>query len=93
MDTVTHLRTQLLTELRTSPEVSVTFTKSDGTIRVMRATLNFGVIPKEDHPKSADWSTTEFFKQPNSDTIRCYDLDKKAWRSFRLDSVIVPTSN
>jgi len=62
----------------------VTFTKKDGTERTMLCTLNMDLVPSEHHPKS-DGNTTA----QTNESVRVYDLEKEAWRSFILDSVNV----
>ena len=61
--------------------VTLTFTKKDGSEREMNCTLAEAVIVP--HEK-----TTDRVKEENLDTLAVWDLDKEAWRSFRLDSVI-----
>lgn len=61
----------------------VTFTKKDGTDRRMLCTLDMSGIPEKDVPK------TDGNKAENLEAVRVYDLEKEAWRSFRLDSVKV----
>jgi len=62
----------------------VTFTKRDGSERVMRCTLkteHLPVLPVVE-------STTLKTPRKKSDTTICvWDLDKSAWRSFTVDSV------
>lgn len=60
--------------------MSVTFTKKDGTERVMNCTLQAELLP----PQEIKESTT---RKENTDTIRVFDLDKKEWRSFIVKSV------
>jgi hypothetical protein len=60
--------------------MKVTFTKKDGTERIMNCSLQEGVVVP--HEK-----TTERVKEDNEDILAVWDLDKKAWRSFRLDSI------
>lgn len=60
---------------------NVTFTKVDGTERVMRCTLAAENIPVDDTPKSGKT------KQPNYSVVPVYDLDNSGWRSFRVNSV------
>jgi len=61
-------------------EATVKFVKKDGTIRIMRFTLDFTKIPKKDHPKSVD--LVKILKSMNEQgIIRVYDLDKMGWRS------------
>ena len=62
--------------------VTFSFFKEDGSIREAKGTLNELLIPREDLPKgSPDY-------KPNYKAIPFYDIDKKAWRSFRIDLFI-----
>ena len=72
-------RDWLKSHLRMGP-VNVVFTKKDGTEREMKCTLQEGVVVP--HEK-----TTERVKDENLETLAVWDLDKNAWRSFRLDSI------
>jgi len=58
----------------------VTFTKVDGSQRVMPCTLNSQYLP----PKTGENTKT---KAENPNTISVWCTDKNAWRSFRIDSV------
>lgn len=60
--------------------VKVTFTKKDGSERVMNCTLKEGVIVP--HEKKTDRE-----KKVNEELLSVWDLDKSEWRSFRYDSV------
>ena len=68
--------------------VSITFKKSDGTIREMLCTLNQDFIPKSEKPQTKSASTVSKPKRKNDDVIAVYDLEEEAWRSFRIDRVI-----
>lgn len=57
--------------------VEVTFTKKDGTERVMNCTLMEDYLPE----------TTGVGKAASLDAVSVYDVDKEDWRSFRWDSV------
>ena len=59
----------------------VVFTKSDGSERKMTCTLMEELLPEVDasKPKKA--------RAENDDVVAAFDVDKQAWRSFRLDSV------
>lgn len=59
---------------------TVTFTKKDNTVRVMRCTNNLALIPTEKHPTR----TTS----ANPEVNRVYDLDINEWRSFRKSSIL-----
>lgn len=63
-----------------SCKCKVTFTKQDGTVRDMLCTLMEDyIIPQE--------KKTERVKTPSENTLSVWDLEKNAWRSFRIDSV------
>lgn len=79
--TTKYTRDELLNALRGKPAPYITFTKADGSERIMWCTLNDGYIPDADKPKN------EKQIKENLDVIRAYDLEKEAWRSFRIDSV------
>jgi hypothetical protein len=73
-------------KLNEEKEVVVKFTKKDGSVRIMRCTLDFNKIPKEDRPKSVDITNILNLLQ-NSGIIHVYDLDKKGWRSVPFQRV------
>ena len=60
---------------------TVTFIKKDGTVRVMQATLD----PKNLPVVEARVNATP--RKENPDVVAVYDMEKNAWRSFRIDSV------
>ena len=76
-------------------EITVKFTKADGTDRDMKCTLNWDLIPPQ--PKKpvtgpVDGMVLESAKKPHKepkepdpDVIKVYDLTAQAWRSFRMD--------
>ena len=64
-----------------SNEVTVTFTKKDGSDRVMKCTLDPKVLP----PSPVIEAKTERKKSEN--TLAVYDLEAQAWRSFTIKSV------
>ena len=69
-------RDWLKSHLRMGP-VQVTFTKKDGTERVMNCTLQEGVVVPHENK-------TDRTKVENDDILAVWDIDKSAWRSFRL---------
>ena len=71
-------REELIKRLRNNATTTVTFTKVDGTKRVMNCTLMEGYVPVME-------SISE--RKENKDVVVAYDLDKGAWRSFRVDSI------
>jgi len=60
----------------------VTFTKKDGTERVMLCTRNTDLIPPENHPKGTG------DKQQNYAVMPVWDLESGGWRSFKIDSIL-----
>jgi hypothetical protein len=58
----------------------VTFTKIDGSVRVMPCTLRPEALP----PKLTESRKT---RAVNETLISAYCLDKNEWRSFRVDHV------
>lgn len=74
------MKAMILHSLRSHPKVKITFTKKDGTKRVMNCTLSESVLPARD-PDSET-------KPHSPDVQPVWDLDAGGWRSFRWDSVI-----
>lgn len=72
-------REWLKSMLRMGP-VDVTFLKADGSERVMKCTLQEGVVVP--HTK-----TTDRTKEVSDEVLPVWDMEKNAWRSFRLDSI------
>ena len=67
-------------------EATVKFVKKDGTIRIMRFTLDFSKIPKDKHPKKVD--LVQIMKTMNEKgIIHVFDLDKNGWRSIPFETV------
>ena len=73
---------ETLDELLHVDILTVTFTKKDGSERVMRCTLREDLLPpkpqKDGEPKP---------KKVNEAVMPVYDIDAKGFRSFRLDSL------
>lgn len=70
-----------LIDLLRHNNVRLKFTKTDGSIREMNCTLQEGVaVPYE--------KKTDREKKLNDDLIAVWDIDKSAWRSFKLTSII-----
>ena len=57
--------------------VEVTFTKKDGTERVMNCTLLEDYLPE----------TSGAGRSAGSDALAVFDVDADGWRSFRWDSI------
>ena len=68
-----------LTNLLHCSNIEVTFTKKDGTERVMRCTLQPQYLPES--------IEKEGIKVKNDYVTSVWDLDNAGWRSFRNDLV------
>ena len=64
---------------------TVTFTKNDGTTRDMLCTLREDILPPEFLNGTEQMEKKS--RKINPDVLPVWDLEKKAWRSFRIDSV------
>ena len=62
-------------------QCEVTFTKVDGSVRVMPCTLKSDLLPV------IGTKTEKAAKKENLDTLSVWCLDKKEWRSFRVANV------
>ena len=60
---------------------TITFTKTDGTERVMKCTLDRKMVPE---PKVVHESR---LRSISPDVLPVYDIEAQGWRSFRWDSV------
>ena len=78
-------REQYKNDLR-SGICEVTFTKKDGTERVMRCTLAQAYLPAREYEKTDEAATTTT-RKINPNTLHVWDMDKTSWRAFNLDSV------
>jgi len=64
--------------------VTITFTKKDGTERVMECTTNSELVPPVEVKESVEPKKE---RKVNEDIMPVYDLESKAWKSFRWDSI------
>jgi len=82
-DTTEPLLHQWLTDVLRTVPATVTFTKVDGTERVMKCTLQPESLPpvviKEDAKPRKETTSTK--------ALRVFDLEKKEWRSFTIKNV------
>jgi len=65
-------------------EVSVTFTKADGTQRVMRCTLKAEHLPAREN-------VTESTRKRSENNVSVWDLNANGWRSFIINNVVSHT--
>ena len=64
---------------------TVTFTKVDGSERVMKCTLNEDYLPVPEQPEED--AAPKPKRNLSPDVCRVWDIENKGWRSFRYDSV------
>jgi len=70
----------------------VTFTKVDGSVRVMPCTLSESIIPPApvhvtNTDNAIDFPRAKKEKQPNPNVVSAWCIDKQEWRSFRVANV------
>ena len=82
MDTEMQHLSEILKKKLHENILKITFEKKDGTVRNMLCTLKSEHIPQQD---SSNKGTK---KKENPDVLAVFDVEKNAWRSFRIDSVI-----
>jgi hypothetical protein len=73
--------TEWLTGMLHCGPATVTFTKADGTDRVMKCTLEENKLPKV---VVKEGST---HRKESTTSMRVYDLEKNEWRSFTIKKV------
>ena len=61
------------------------FFKKDGTLRYARGTTSPDVIPSDNTPKGK--RTAQQKAAYDNQTVAFYDIDKKGWRSMRIDTI------
>lgn len=64
---------------------TICFNKKDGTLRTMLCTLMPEHLPVEDKQEGDEVKTV---KKQNEESIAVWDLEKKDWRAFRIDSIV-----
>jgi hypothetical protein len=62
-------------------ELTITFTKKDGTERVMRCTLDPAKLPVQ------EITETNTNRKVSTETMAVFDIDAQGWRSFTKKSV------
>ena len=73
--------TEWLTSMLHIGPATVTFTKADGTDRVMLCTLEEDKLPKVEIKEGAKT------RKESTTSMRVFDLEKNEWRSFTLKKV------
>lgn len=69
-----------LLEILHNEIITLKFTKTDGTERIMKCTLKDDYLVKEE-------KKTDRVKKPNDNVISVWDVEWNGWRSFRYDSL------
>ena len=67
--------------------VEVDFVKADGTDRKMYCTLSVKILTENNALPKGVLNKDGSKRKVSTECIRAFDLEKKAWRSFRVDSV------
>lgn len=70
-----------LTNLLKNNVCNVTFSKVDGSLRIMPCTLHSDYVPVQTE------STANSPRARNDKTVSVWCVDKNAWRSFRIENV------
>jgi hypothetical protein len=70
--------------------VTIKFKKKDESIRKMVCTLSKDYLPE---PEKLIDGKEKKTKKENPNTLPVWDIEKLAWRSFRVDSVVEYESN
>ena len=74
-------------EMLREQEIKITFTKKDGTERVMRCTLDPAKLPVHETNTDNPIDFPETKRKVSTDTMAVFDLDVQGWRSFTKKSV------
>jgi|TARA_B110000467_G_C18332948_1_gene494855 hypothetical protein len=74
----TKFQLEIISQLK-EHECEVTFTKVNGEERVMKCTLQESFLPQTDKATATN--------KENSNVVSVWDIEKNAWRSFRMDSL------
>lgn len=61
------------------------FVKKDGTLRAARGTTCPDIVPTDDTPEGTRTPEQQALYQRQ--TVAFYDIDKKGWRSMRIDTL------
>lgn len=63
---------------------TITFTKKDGTERVMKCTLQEAKLPVVEQKETTEVTKT---RKENPELLSVYDLESDGWRSFNIRQV------
>ena len=82
---------ELLRLLEDLDVATIKFIKKDGSVRLMKCTINLDIIPKRDYPKGLlrgeRWRPSEMMKRAEvHKQVRVYDLEKNGWRTINFET-------
>ena len=66
----------------------IVFKKKDNSVRVIRCTLDYDIIPTEYHPKQDDSKLLTEKETKTPSYIRVFDTEINAWRSIITENII-----
>ena len=66
---------------------NVRFTKVDGSLRILRCTLNPNYIPRGDARETTEERRKQNPSYISENVLAVWDLDDLQWKSFRVNSV------
>lgn len=80
---------EMMVRILSHNDCKITFVKKDGTERVGRFTLREDALPKvtEVNDEATENVAPAKTRKQNLDVLTVWDLDKSAWRCFRVESV------
>jgi len=81
---MTVTREEIVSVLKVA-DVKVDFTKTNGEKRIMNCTLNPSKLPPQPIKESTDVDKPP--RKQNLSNVCVFDIDKNAWRSFKIDNV------
>jgi hypothetical protein len=72
---------ELLSKQLSENVLEITFTKLDGTERVLNCTLDSNIVPQSTNEETKS-------RKPNDAIMSVWDLENNDWRSFRIENVV-----
>ena len=82
-ETIENLKSQMRNGV-----VEFSYTKKDGSTRVAKGTLNFGIMGEENQPKNGVGFPKNGVGYDSDTTTRYFDINSNGWRSFKNDNFI-----
>ncbi len=85
MDNEIKSELDLLTFIQGNKKIKAKIQKQDGTSRIMKATLDFDLIPEKSKPKKIDMK--KIMSHLKNGIVHVFDLDKKEWRTLKYKNI------